>query len=341
MLNSKDIKIIACLQNEFPLSIYPYNQLAKKLRLSPERLLQKTRQYKKQGVIRYIGAVLDLKQIGFKSTLVACAVPSSKIGFAARLINKYSQVTHNYLRDGYYNIWFTLHGSSLTEINSLIREIKRCAGITKALNLPTQKVYKIDAKFHIPGTKQFKKTTGTLKVKRVLCRYNKGELEALNKPLQINKRPFLNMAEKLMVDEHSLFESISRLKQKGIIRRFGAVLAHKKIGFKANCLVAWQVQDRDIGAFVSFVKNIPSITHVYQRKHYENWPFNLYTMIHGLSKKDIHKIIELISLSHCSKIKNHRVLFTVKELKKTKIGNRSINEVEYSCHCGRLRGKSK
>jgi len=148
-MNKKEKRLLEELQFNFPITSRPYLEIAKRTGFSESSLLGKVRTLKKRGIIRYIGPVFNLNKMGFCSTLIAARVPGKKIETAVRIINEYPQVSHNYLRDAEFNIWFTVTASSHTRLLRIIREIKKRAGLKDILNLKTLKVFKIDARFRL------------------------------------------------------------------------------------------------------------------------------------------------------------------------------------------------
>lgn len=149
MLAKFDRLILKELQDNFPIVSRPYAQAAVKFGLSEDELIRRIKSLKKRGFIRYVGSVLENRKLGVKSTLVAMSVPKKELARVVKTINSYPQVSHNYLREGEFNIWFTLSGSSRARLNGILRKIKQQTGITRVLNLNTVRVYKIDARFKL------------------------------------------------------------------------------------------------------------------------------------------------------------------------------------------------
>ena len=142
-----DKDILRIIQEDFPLSERPYDDLAEDLGLSSEGLLRRVMGLKDTGVIRRIGAVLNSGALGIVTTLCAAKVPKDKINTFAEVVNSKDRVTHNYLRDGRYNVWFTLWGKSDKEINDSITEIKEKTKVDEISLFPSLKTYKIRAVF--------------------------------------------------------------------------------------------------------------------------------------------------------------------------------------------------
>jgi DNA-binding Lrp family transcriptional regulator len=136
----------------------------------------------------------------------------------------------------------------------------------------------------------------------------------LDKPLKIDKRPFTSLAKEREYER--LFSILRGLTKQGLIRRFGAVVRPTRIGLKVNALVCWQVERSRVDSVAQFMSNLSQISHCYLRKGTLSWPYNLYTMIHARSKKEFYSLVKKISLR--TKIDNYKILFTLKELKKTR-----------------------
>ena len=133
--------------------------------------------------------------------------------------------------------------------------------------------------------------------------------------LPLDRRPFAVMAEKIGMSEEEFLRRANDLKNRGIIRRFGATLRHQEAGFSSNAMVAWAVPDARIEETGKVLARFQEVTHCYQRKPQKDWQYNLYTMIHGSSPDKCHQIAE--RMSHAVKIDDYALLFSEKEFKKT------------------------
>ena len=133
--------------------------------------------------------------------------------------------------------------------------------------------------------------------------------------LPLHPRPFAKMAENSGMSEDEFIERIRSLKERGVIRRFGATLRHQEVGFSSNAMVAWSVPNDRIEEVGELMARFQEVTHCYHRKPQKNWPYNLYTMIHGDGEKDCYHIAEKIAQR--TGINNYVLLFSKKEFKKT------------------------
>ena len=130
------------MQNQFPLTTRPYLELARMLNISESEVLKRVQTMKDNGIIRRIGAIFNSRQMGFYSTLCACRVEEEYIDEVTAIINAQKGVTHNYIRDHYYNVWFTLTAPSYEDAMAIIINIEQATGV-KILTMPASKMYKI------------------------------------------------------------------------------------------------------------------------------------------------------------------------------------------------------
>ena len=143
-----DKVLMNLMQNYFPLSKNPYQDIAEKIGITGEEVISRLETLCESGVIRKVGAIPSARKIGFASTLAAVSVPFGKTDEVAEIINKYQGVTHNYLREGNPNIWFTLTEPNQKILEQRLNEIESKINY-KIIRLPAKKVFKIGVKFDI------------------------------------------------------------------------------------------------------------------------------------------------------------------------------------------------
>jgi DNA-binding Lrp family transcriptional regulator len=127
------------------------------------------------------------------------------------------------------------------------------------------------------------------------------------------------MAKEIGIDEEGLLSLLKKYKKSGFIRRFGVILNHQKVGLKANALIAWKVKPQRIDRVVKILTKYPQVSHCYLRSSYSFWPYNLYTMLHATERKSCVLLIKTIAQK--LRVAKYKVLFTLKEFKKTKLLN--------------------
>ncbi len=148
MLDAVDRRILGIIQSRFPLESRPYALIGQEAGISEQEALERVRALKKRKIIRRLGANFQSAKLGFRSTLCAAKVPEEALDAFIAEVNLHPGVTHNYLRDHRYNIWFTLIGPSWSAVCDTLDGITRVTGIP-VLNLPATRVYKIKVDFQM------------------------------------------------------------------------------------------------------------------------------------------------------------------------------------------------
>jgi len=156
----------------------------------------------------------------------------------------------------------------------------------------------------------------------MLTALEKQLVQELQTEIPLVSRPFLALAQKLNLSEDEVLAKIKDLAVQGLIRRFGATVNHQRVGYMVNAMVVWQIPEEQIEEAGKILASFPEVTHCYARPAQPEWPYNLYTMIHGKTHQECHKIIN--RLIRAAEIKNYCALFTVAELKKSKMKYLSI-----------------
>ena len=148
-MDDLDHRIIKELQGNFPLEIHPYERIADNLGISTDQLWQRVQEMANSGVIRRMGFSIDSRRIGYSSTLAAVKVSPDRVDEASELIASYPQITHSYLREDVYNIWFTVIAENREAVVSILAEIRQKLELSEddVMDLPVEKLYKLDARF--------------------------------------------------------------------------------------------------------------------------------------------------------------------------------------------------
>lgn len=133
--------------------------------------------------------------------------------------------------------------------------------------------------------------------------------------IPISSRPYLALSEKVGLTEDEFIEILKGLREKGVIRRFGATLKHQKSGFAANAMVAWKAPESDMAATGKKMASSSAVSHCYRRSPQLDWDYNLYTMVHAADENDCLRTVK--DLSEMSGVSDFELLFSVRELKKT------------------------
>jgi DNA-binding Lrp family transcriptional regulator len=148
-MDDTDRDILNEIQSDFPLTQRPFEVLGQYLDLSEDEVIDRIKNLKSEGVIRRIGGNFNSRSLNFCSTLCAAKVPEEKLEMFVKVVNSYKGVTHNYLRNNDYNIWFTFIAQDMAAIETSLEEISQATGVPDILNLPSIKMFKIKVDFEV------------------------------------------------------------------------------------------------------------------------------------------------------------------------------------------------
>lgn len=149
----------------------------------------------------------------------------------------------------------------------------------------------------------------------ILSKLDRLIIRSISKDIPLVKDPFKKLAKRLGIGEGALLERIKSYKKNGLMRKFCASLNHKKIGIRYNAMVVWNIPDTLVNKAGLFMASLPEVSHCYERSKRPDWDYNLYSMIHGKTRKECLSVVAKI-LKVIGSVK-HRVLFSSKEYKKT------------------------
>ena len=313
-------EILYKIQSSFPLTKRPFLELAKELGVSEEEVLNIIKEQKELGIIRQTSAIFDTKRLGYKSSLVAFKVSEDKIEQAAKIINAHPGVSHNYLRDHDFNIWFTMAvaPNSKLGLERTIEILKEQSGADESIILPTLKLFKISVRMDTTGKRAKKEKVAKRNYKEIeLTPKHIEAVKELQKDIKLVNEPFLEATQKLGVDYDKLFALANELKEAGIMRRFAAILRHRKAGFNANAMTVWQAPEERAQEIGKQLASFSAVSHCYLRPSYPNWPYNLFAMVHAKTEEESEAIIS--EMAKETRLTNYRKLYSTREFKKQRI----------------------
>jgi DNA-binding Lrp family transcriptional regulator len=151
-----DKKLLTLIQHELPIDKRPFQIIARDLSITEKEVLKRIDNLRKKGLIRRIGGIFNSRKLGYTSTLCAAKVPHSKLDHAAKVINSYDEITHNYIREGIYNMWFTVISYSEDKLYSIIEEVKINTGLDDIISLPAIKLFKVNVALDLGGDEDAK-----------------------------------------------------------------------------------------------------------------------------------------------------------------------------------------
>jgi DNA-binding Lrp family transcriptional regulator len=307
-------QLCTVLQDGLPICKRPFDDIARFMSITEQSVLQQTTKLKKMGVIRRLDALINYRTLGLSSTLVAAHIPQESLPEVTAAVNSLENVSHNYLRTHHYNLWFTLQTGSPEEANVTLANLSARFGLDFH-SLPIEHIFKLDVRFDPDNLNELLDSTPQPPTREIvrLSDSEKLLLAKLQNDLQVIPRPFDFLCSKDLPIE-DILRILSKLTDKGVIRRIAAVVDHHKLGFVANVLFVAKVSPDRIVEAGNALARFGIVSHCYQRRGFENWPYNLFAMMHSRSMGEIQRIIDKFTQSQ--KIDSFELLPTAAELKK-------------------------
>ncbi len=313
-------EILLRVQKNFPLTAKPFESIAKELDMSENEVISIIQEQKDQKIIRQTSAIFDTKSLGYKSSLVAFEIDEDKIDDAVKIINAHPGVSHNYERNHKFNIWFTMAVSPDTKIG-LDRTIEILVKLVNAndyIMLPTLKLFKISVKLDTTGKGDKKeKIVKKEKIDIDMTPLHMDVIKLLQNDIEIKSEPFEDIIKQLNITYDEFFTIVDELQKSGMMRRFASILNHRRAGFNANAMVVWDVDEKNGEEIGKTAAEFSAVSHCYLRPKYDNWQYNLFTMVHGKTKEETNAVIADIEKEIESK--SHMSLYSSREFKKVRL----------------------
>ena len=315
MSDTVEFRLLNEFQRDFPLCPAPFAELASRLGVAEKVVLGGLEKLRREGKISRVGAVFAPKRIG-ASTLAAMAVPPEQLDAVAAAVNRFPEVNHNYEREHRYNLWFVVTAGSEGRLQATLGAIEKAAGYP-LLPLPLLEEFHIDLGFSLLGGKT-KNVAVARPVKPVepMDEAERRLVSVLQEGLPLFMRPFSLIAERIGASESDVLGRIGRWLEEGAIKRFGVVVRHHELGFRANAMVVHDIADDQVSELGRLLAEEPAVTLCYRRPRVlPDWPYNLYCMIHGRERGEVEDIIAELRQRHGLLDAPHEVLFSLTRYK--------------------------
>jgi len=337
-IDTIDGNLLDAMQAGIPLVERPYRALGEGLGLTEGDVLGRVARLKAESLIRNIGAIFDTSRLGYRSSLVGFRLREECVDQAAVWINAHPGVSHNYLRScafssNYkpdacfpYNVWFTLAVESESQLGleGSVAVLARETGADAARLFPTLRVFKIGVRLDMDA-----EGTGTRKEEGKFFAGNGGAagyclnpterqiVRVLQHDLALVEEPFREVARQCGLGVEAVLAGAQELLKRNIMRRFAAILNHRKAGYTGNVMVAWPVPEGKVEAIGHQMAQFRAVSHCYQRPVYPEWPFTLFTMVHQKSREACEETVAAISRE--TGIGDYAMLWTTREFKKVRL----------------------
>lgn len=339
-----DRKILNLLQSDFPLVREPWKSIGERAGITEQEVFERVGVLKKKNVVRQVGAIFDTRRLGYSSTLVAMRFPDDLLDSAAQLLNRHPGISHNYAREGQFNLWFTLAVPPGRTVADEVELLGKLTGAEATRLLPTIRFFKIGVNFDMeknvsdarnyfvpdePG-----KPSGNAPANpgegwntaQELSELDTAFIKELQEDLPLVSRPFDPMSERLGMSVDELFAYCDAMVERRLMRRYSAVLYHRRAGFNANAMIVWKVPEERAQEVGEIMASSPAVTHCYQRPTYDDWHYSHFTMVHATTKDECEAIAQ--NIQEKTGLSDRMLLYSTREYKKTRV--RYFVEEEFS-----------
>lgn len=323
-LDDLDRKLLNLLQGSFPLNARPYGTVARLAGITEEQAIARTDELLRARIIRQVTPIYDTRALGYASMLVAAKVDSEHPWRAAQIVNEHPGVSHNYLRNHEFNMWFTIavERDSRLGLAGTLEVLQELTGAVSIRELPTLKLFKIRMDLEMEGDTKALASAGAGAEAAPLSEVPYEELDiavirATQGDMPIVPEPYAPAAQRLGMPVDALLDHLAGMRERGLLRRVAAILFHRRAGFSANGMGVWKVPAERIAEIGPRMASFRGISHCYQRPTYEDWPYSVFTMAHGRSKAECDAILDSIEAD--TGIGERATLYSSTEFKKVRL----------------------
>jgi DNA-binding Lrp family transcriptional regulator len=252
-------------------------------------------------------------------------VAEDRLAAAAEIVNAHPGVSHNYRRTHEFNMWFTIAVPPGADLQAHVDALHHLAGAESTRMLPTLRLFKIGVTLDMTGERaidhrsdpQYTHDHREVAAQHTLTTRDIEVIRAVQGDLPLTPDPFAPAASGLGVTVDALIAELEDLQRRGYLRRFAAILRHRKAGFGANGMAVWDVPEGDILEMGATMAGYTTISHCYQRPKYEDWRYNLFTMIHARKKGEVEEFVAELAQRH--RLNDYAVLYSTTEYKKIRL----------------------
>ncbi len=323
-MDEHDRRLLNAIQAEFPLVSRPFEALGAQVGLAETDVMARLGEHKRRKIIRQIGGIFDTRSLGYQSSLVAMRVPSERVDAAAEAVNGHPGVSHNYRRDHVFNLWFTIAVPPASDLRWTVHRLHAMADAQSTRLLPTLRLFKIGVQLDMEGGSgaeraevAYSDAARPAAGRAGLRPVDIAVIRELQEDVPLDAQPYGPMARRTGMPEDEFLAVATHLKTQGYMRRMAAVLHHRAAGFRANAMGVWAVpseRTEDVGRVMASFKGV---SHCYLRPTYPDWPYNVFTMVHGQDTAGCQEVIG--AMARATGIAEYALLYSTKEYKKVRL----------------------
>ena len=323
-LDDLDRRLLNLMQGSFPLAARPYAAVARAAEIGEDEALARVSRLVDQRIIREVTPIYDTRALGYASMLVAAKVDPEYPHRAAEIINSHPGVSHNYLRDHDFNLWFTLavEPDSALGLQGTLDVLQRLTGAESIRQLPTLKLFKIRMDLEMEkGTEALAAAAEAAEPAETERQpYDEVDIEVIRATQgkqPVVAEPYAEPAKRLGMPVEALLAHMEGMIERRLLRRVAAILYHRRAGFSANGMGVWKVPEDRIPELGPRMASVRGVSHCYQRPTYPDWPYSVFTMAHGRSKEECDAILD--SIAEMPGVEGRATLYSSTEFKKVRL----------------------
>jgi siroheme decarboxylase len=323
-LDDIDKRLLNLMQGSFPIAPRPYRHVAQEAGITETEAIERVKHLLDERIIRQVTPIFDTRTLGYSSMLVAAKVDPDNPWRAANVINEHPGVSHNYLRNHEFNIWFTIatEPDSPLGLDGTLETLANEAGAESVRQLPTLQLFKIRMDLEMEGgtdalAKAVEVAPPAETERQPYDEFDIEVIRATQGDMPVIPEPYAPAAETLGIPHERLLTHLQGMQERRLLRRVAAILYHRRAGFSANGMGVWKVPDERIMELGPRMAAFRGISHCYQRPTYEDWPYSIFTMAHGRSKDECDAILDSIATE--TGIDERATLYSSTEFKKIRL----------------------
>jgi DNA-binding Lrp family transcriptional regulator len=324
-LDDLDKRLLNLMQGRFPLEPRPYAAVAREAGITEDEALARVKTLLDDRIIRQVTPIYDTRALGYASMLVAARVDPEHPWRAAKIVNEHPGVSHNYLRNHDFNMWFTIavEEDSKLGLQGTLDVLQALTGAESIRQLPTLKLFKIRMDLEMEGDTDALAQAAEVvdpapEVKQPFDDFDKAVIRATQGDMPVVPEPYAAAAAELGIAQEELLAHLEGMKERRLLRRVAAILFHRRAGFSANGMGVWRVPDDRVLEVGPRMAAFRGISHCYQRPTYDDWRYQLFTMAHGRSKAECDAILDAIE-EEIGCIEERATLYSSTEFKKVRL----------------------
>ncbi len=324
-LDDFDKRLLNEMQGSFPIVARPYAEVATALGVQESLVLRRVQELIKDRIIRQVTPIYDTRAFGYGSMLVAAKVDPEHPWGPGKIINSHPGVSHNYLRNHEFNMWFTLavEEDSKLGLQGTLDLLQEMTGAESIRQLPTLQLFKIRMDLELVGDTDALAKSGEEQVpidlaKQAYDDFDIAVVRATQGDFPVIEEPYAPAAKQLGVSVEKLLHHMRGMQERGVLRRVAAILFHRRAGFSANGMGVWKVPPEKINEYGPKMAAFRGISHCYERPTYADWHYQIFTMAHGRSKEECDAILDAVA-DEMPDIQDRATLYSSTEFKKVRL----------------------